>query len=191
MTAKASKRQCILNSLMKIKANILEVCEWMKPTRNSTTGKFIYHYKPDMDGDDQTAENAWPFLNLPGKEESTWIINHRTSNCRGKGAKAASQKHRDTFWGKAGSGTCIPKPSSVAPHALSGKADPIKAVLYSSSVHTPSTCHLLVAQRVQHMEIKTRKSDLQTDAELCAEGRRLPFIVSAGLYRRGEMLTMP
>lgn len=60
----------------KIKANTLKVCDYMKPMRNSITGKFICHYKPDKGGDGQTGEKTWPSLNLPGKEESTWIINH-------------------------------------------------------------------------------------------------------------------
>lgn len=48
----------------------------MKTLRNSTTGKFTCHYRPDKDGDGQNGENTWPSLNLPGEEESTWIIIH-------------------------------------------------------------------------------------------------------------------
>lgn len=103
MTAKAPKRQCILNSLIKIKANILQVCEWRMPMRDNTIGKLICYHKPGKDGGEQTGENTWPFLNLPGKEESTPIINHWTSNCHSKEAKAASQKHSHLSWGQAGS----------------------------------------------------------------------------------------
>ena len=97
MTAKAPKRQCILNSLIKIKANILQVCEWMKPMRDCTMGKLVCYYKPGKDGGDQTGESTWPFLNLPGKEERTPIINRWTSNClsqqRRKSSQSKAQHH--------------------------------------------------------------------------------------------------
>lgn len=44
--------------------------------RGKYRGKFIGYYKPDKVDDDWTGGNTWPFLNLPGKEENTWRINH-------------------------------------------------------------------------------------------------------------------
>lgn len=45
-------------------------------TRKSIRGKFVGYYKPDKDVDDWTGGNTWPFLNLPGKGESTWRVNN-------------------------------------------------------------------------------------------------------------------
>lgn len=50
--------------------------DYVKLTRKSTRGKFTRYYKPDKDDDDWTGGNTWPFLNLPGKGESTQRVNH-------------------------------------------------------------------------------------------------------------------
>lgn len=42
---------------------------------DSTIGSSCY-YKPGKNGGNQIGENTGPFLNLPGKEESTAVINN-------------------------------------------------------------------------------------------------------------------
>lgn len=63
-------------------------------TRKSIRGKFVGYYKPDKDVDDRTGGNTWPFLNLPGKGESTWRVNNEQSCLSEQMSKEQSVKSK-------------------------------------------------------------------------------------------------